>query len=54
MADPLLSPKAELLLKAHRQPLCKSVHLDRSILLDELQTAEVITFHEADTIKVSL
>ena len=52
MDGPLLSPKVELLLKANRQHLCDRIHLDRSTLLDELLSAEVITWQEAETIKV--
>ena len=52
MDGPLLSPKAALLLKANRQHLCDRIHLDRSTLLDGLQSDEVITFHEYEAIKV--
>ena len=52
MADPLLSPGAELLLKAYRQPLCDRIHLDTCILLDSLQSTGILTNEEAQAIQV--
>ena len=49
----LLSPGSELLLKAYRKELCKRIDLDASDLLNGLQTVKVLTFKEAQTIKVN-
>ena len=54
MADNLLSPKSELLLKASRHQLCDRIQLDNCILLDSLQETQVLTREEAEVIQVGL
>ena len=51
MTDPL-SPGYELVLKAYRQPLCDRIHLENCILLDNLQSTQVLTREEAEVIQV--
>ena len=53
MDDSLLSPGAELVLKANRQPLTQRINLETSFL-DSLQSADVFTHEENNLIQVSL
>ena len=52
MADSMLSPETELLLKVNKLQLCRRIDLEESSVMDQLQAAEVVSFEQAQSIQV--